>query len=105
MSNVQDYKFDDRCFKSIIAKSKVANHKFFELIQEETNQTKILLRQFLQADYLVAKGFRQFLAYLVSLVDDLETRMLLIGNRHYSSVLSSILLLEDVLSACSQKNR
>jgi pyrroloquinoline quinone (PQQ) biosynthesis protein C len=80
MSNQQDYKFDDRRFKSIITKSEVTGHRFFELIQEETTQSKILIRRFVEADYLVAKGFGQFLAYLISLVDDPETRMLLIGN-------------------------
>jgi pyrroloquinoline quinone (PQQ) biosynthesis protein C len=80
MITPQDYKFDAHRFKSVIAKSEVTSHRFFELIQQENAHAKVLLRQFMQTDYLVAKGFGQFLAYLISLVDDPETRMLLIEN-------------------------
>jgi pyrroloquinoline quinone (PQQ) biosynthesis protein C len=47
---------------------------------ESTPRSKALIRAFATSDYLVAKGFAQFLAHLISLIDNARTRMLLVGN-------------------------
>ena len=40
----------------------------------------LLIREFARSDYLVAKGFAQFLAYLISRVADARVRILLVEN-------------------------
>jgi pyrroloquinoline quinone (PQQ) biosynthesis protein C len=64
----------------MVANSAVTRHAFFHRIREDTPEAKTLIREFAKADYLVAKGFAQFLAHLVSLIDNARVRVLLVGN-------------------------
>ena len=74
------YKFNGRKLRTLVANSGVVSHPFFKIIAREAPEAREALKAFATEDYLVAKGFAQFLAHLISLVDDTHTRMLLVGN-------------------------
>jgi pyrroloquinoline quinone (PQQ) biosynthesis protein C len=78
--NAEERLFDGRKLRAMVANSGVIKHEFFQQIRREPEQAVKLLRAFAEADYLVAKGFAQFLAHLVSLVEEPRVRMLLVGN-------------------------
>ena len=80
MSSDRTSVFDGRTFRAFVAASPVTSHRFFQEIRGDGERAKDLIREFARSDYLVAKGFAQFLAHLISLVDNPRVRMLLVGN-------------------------
>ena len=80
MNATLTHEFDPRRFSHLVAKSEVTSHRFFQLIQGDSVVAEPLLKEFMRADYLVARGFAQFLAYLISLTDNARVRVLLVEN-------------------------
>lgn len=76
-----EYIFDKQRFRRYVAKSGILDHNFFKLINsQDISLAKNLLLIFLKEDYIVAKEFGQYLAYLISRIEDAKIRMLLIEN-------------------------